>query len=155
MAIMQREPMAELTHWEPFRTMERLQQEMNYLFSRFLNDGQDKVNDLDFVPSAEIKETPNAIQINLEVPGMEAKDLDVQVTETSVLVKGERQSESRTEEEGIVRSEFKYGKFERRIHLPTHVKTDPVKAEYKNGMLHLTLSKIDSEQRKAVKIQVS
>ncbi|MFH7243838.1 MAG: Hsp20/alpha crystallin family protein [Spirulina sp.] len=155
MAMMQREPMAELTHWEPFRSMERLQQEMNSLFSRFLNDGQDSVNDLDFVPSAEIKETPNAIQVNLEVPGMEAKDLDVQVTETSVLVKGERQSESKTEEGGIVRSEFKYGKFERQINLPAHVKTDSVKAEYKNGMLYLTLSKVDSEQRKAVKIQVS
>jgi HSP20 family protein len=86
---------------------------------------------------------------------MEAKDLNVEVTDESVLVMGERKSESKTEEKGIVRSEFHYGKFERRIPLPSHVQTDKVQAECKNGMLKLTLPKVESEKRKAVKVDIS
>ena len=95
------------------------------------------------------------IHLKLEVPGMESQDLDVQVTESSIFVKGERKTESKTEEKGVVRSELHYGKFERRIPLPTHIQTDKVTAECKNGMLSLTLPKVESEQRKAVKLNIS
>jgi HSP20 family protein len=155
MAIMRRDPFAELSHWEPFRHMERLQREMNHLFSRFAHDGQSDWDFLDFVPSAEMEETPDTIHLKLEVPGMNAKDLDVQVTETSVLVRGERKSESKTKEQGMIRSEFQYGKFERQIPLPAHVKTDQVQADYKHGMLHLTLPKIEADQQKVVKVNIS
>jgi HSP20 family protein len=86
---------------------------------------------------------------------MEAKDLNVEVTDSFISVKGERKSESKTEEKGMVRSEFHYGKFERRIPLPAHVQTDKVQAECKNGLLSLTLPKVEAEQRKAVKVNVS
>ena len=155
MAITRRDPLVELKHWEPFRSMERLQQEINHLFSQVMHDGHEQMSSLDFIPSAEMEETPDKIHLKLEIPGMEAKDLDVQVTETSVLVKGERKSESKTEEKGMVRSEFQYGNFERQITLPVHVQTDKVQADYKNGMLHLTLPKIESEQQQAVKVNIS
>jgi len=80
--------------------------------------------------------------------------LDVQVTEDTVSIKGERKSETKTEEKGIVRSEFHYGKFERVIPLPTHIQTDKVQAEYKNGILTLTLPKSESEKQKFVKVNV-
>lgn len=161
MAIMHRDPMEELAHWEPFphwepfRGIERLQQEMNRLFDRFLPGGNGEIRSLTFVPSVEMEETDDTIHLKLEVPGMEAKDLDVQVTESSVSIKGERQSESKTEDKGVVRSEFHYGKFERRIPLPAHIQTDKVQAECKNGMLSLTLPKVEAEQRKAVKVDIS
>ncbi|MGG6297808.1 Hsp20/alpha crystallin family protein [Leptolyngbya sp. AN02str] len=155
MAIMHRDSLEELAHWEPFRGVERLQQEMNRLFDRFLPNGNGEMRSLAFIPSAEMEETDDHIYLKLEVPGLEAKDLDVHVTESSVIVKGERRSESKKEEKGIVRSEFHYGKFERRISLPAHVQTTNVQAECKNGMLHLTLPKVESEQHKAVKVNLS
>jgi HSP20 family protein len=155
MAIIQRDPLEELTHWEPFRGIESLQREMNRLFDRFLPGGNGEIRSLTFVPSAEMEETDDAIYLRLEVPGMEAKDLNVEVTDSSISVKGERKSESKTEEKGMVRSEFHYGKFERRIPLPAHVQTDKVQAECKNGLLSLTLPKVEAEQRKAVKVNVS
>lgn len=155
MAIIQRDPLEELTHWEPFRGMESLQREMNRLFDRFLPMGNGEIRSLTFVPSAEMEETDDAIHLRLEVPGMEAKDLNVEVTDSSISIKGERKSESKTEEKGMVRSEFHYGKFERRIPLPAHVQADKVQAECKNGLLSLTLPKVESEQRKAVKVNVS
>lgn len=154
MAIIQRDSLEGLTHWEPFRGVESLQREINGLFDRLLPSGNGEIRSLSFVPSAEMEETDDVIHLKLEVPGMEAKDLTVEVTEESVLIKGERKSESKTEEKGVVRSEFHYGKFERRVPLPAHIQTNKVQAECKNGMLSLTLPKIESEQRKAVKVNV-
>jgi HSP20 family protein len=146
MAIIHRDPLEEITRWEPFlhweafRGVESLQREINRLFERVAPGGNGEIRSLTFMPSAELEETDNEIHLKLEVPGMEAKDLNVEV---------------KTEEKGIVRSEFHYGKFERRIPLPSHVQTDKVQAECKNGMLKLTLPKVESEKRKAVKVDIS
>jgi HSP20 family protein len=69
------------------------------------------------MPAAEMDETEDEIQLKLEIPGMEAKDLDIEVSETSIEISGERKSERKTEAKGMVRSEFSYGKFERVIPL--------------------------------------
>lgn len=155
MPITRWEPLEELTHWDPFRGVESLQREMNQLFDRFMPTGDGLNKTLRFIPSAEMDETDDAFQLKLEVPGMEAKDLSVDVTETSVSISGERKSESKTEEKGVTRSEFHYGKFERRIPLPAHIQTDQVQAECKNGILRLTLPKVEAEKRKAVKVSIS
>lgn len=154
MAIVQREPLEELTHWEPFRGIEHLQREMNRLFERLLPSGNGELRSLTFVPAAELEDTDDTLHLRLEVPGMEAKDLDVQVTADSISIGGERKSESKTEEKGVVRSEFHYGKFERRIPLPVRIQTDKARAEYKNGVLDLILPKIESEQPQKVKLDV-
>ena len=155
MAIIQRDPLEEIAHWEPFRGIESLQREINRLFDRLLPSSNGEIRALTFVPSAEIEETDDAIHLKLEVPGMEAKDLNVEVTEGLVLIKGERKSESKTEDKGVVRSEFHYGKFERRVPLPTPVQTDKVQAECKNGLLNLTLPKVEPGQKRAVKVNIS
>lgn len=155
MAIMQRNSLDKITHWEPFRGIEQLHQEMNHLFDRLMQEGNGDGRSLTFIPSAELEETDQAITLKLEVPGMEAKDLDVEVTESAVSIKGERKSESKTEEKGVVRSEFRYGTFERVIPLPAPIKTGEVQAEYKNGMLHLTLPKAESVAQSAVKVNIS
>ncbi|MGA7932581.1 MAG: Hsp20/alpha crystallin family protein [Kovacikia sp.] len=154
MAIIQRDPLEELTHWEPFRGIESLQREMNRLFDRLVPAGNGEIRSLTFIPSAELEETDDAIRLKLEVPGMESKDLTVEVTEESISIKGERKSESKTEDKGVVRSEFHYGKFERRVPLPAHIQTDKVQAECKNGILNLMLPKVESEKRKAVKVNI-
>jgi HSP20 family protein len=106
------------------------------------------------VPAAEIEETKDAIHLKLEVPGMEAKDIDVQVTENAVLISGERKSETKTEEKGITRSEFQYGKFRRVIPLSARIQNTNVTAEYKDGILNLTLPKTEAEKNKVVKVNL-
>lgn len=69
---------------------------MTHWFERFLSDGDGDMESFSFVPSAERQETDEAIHLMLGVPGMDAKDLAVQVTDASVTVKGKRKSESRT-----------------------------------------------------------
>nr|WP_278003406.1 Hsp20/alpha crystallin family protein [Nodosilinea sp. TSF1-S3] len=155
MAIMQRDSLDKLTHWEPFRGIEQLHQEMNHLFDRLLQEGNGGERSLTFIPSAELEETEQEIHLKLEVPGMEAKDLNVEVTESTVSIKGERKSESKTEEKGVVRSEFRYGSFERVIPLPAPIQTAHVQANYKNGLLTLTLPKVQSAPQSTVKVNIS
>lgn len=144
-----------LVRWEPFREFEGLQRDMNRLFDGLARAGDSGLgSDIAFMPAAEIQETPEAIHLKLEVPGMEAKDLDVQVTAEAVSINGERKSETKTEEKGVTRSEFRYGSFRRVIPLPARIKNDQVQAEYKNGVLSLTLPKAEAEKNKVVKVNL-
>nr|ACB37694.1 Hsp20-1 [Microcystis aeruginosa NIES-298] len=146
-----------LIRWEPFREVERLQKEMNRLLDRIVptDVGNGEKVGLSFIPAAEMTETPEAVQLKLEIPGMEAKDLNVEVTADSLTINGERKSEIKTEEEGFTRTEFRYGKFHRVIPLPVQVDNTNVAAEYKDGILNLTLPKAEEEKNKVVKVSIS
>jgi HSP20 family protein len=158
MPITRWEPFQEIERWEtfdrePMWSLDQMQRQMNRLMERFMPSGNGG-SALNYIPSAEMEETAEEIKLKLEIPGMEAKDLNVDVTENSVSISGERKSETKTEEKGMVRSEFNYGRFERKIPLPAHVQNDKVQAEYKNGILTLNLPKLEGEKHKAVKINV-
>ncbi|MDJ0719948.1 MAG: Hsp20/alpha crystallin family protein [Prochloraceae cyanobacterium] len=154
MAIIRRDQEREIERWEPLGEMFSWHRRMNRLFERLMPRA-DRFKGLDFMPAAEMDETEDEIHLKLEIPGMEASDLDIEVSETSIAIGGERKSESKTEERGMVRSELSYGQFERVIPLPAHIQNDKVKAEYKNGILTLTLPKTEEEKHKTVKVEVA
>ncbi|OCQ97498.1 molecular chaperone [Oscillatoriales cyanobacterium USR001] len=142
-----------LIRFEPFRELDTLQREMNRLFDNFTPTERGS-NGMAFIPAAEIYETPEAIHLKVEIPGLESKDLDVQVTAEAVSVSGERRSETKTEEKGITRSEFRYGSFRRVIPLPARIQNDHVEAEYKDGILKLNLPKAEAEKNRVVKVSL-
>ena len=143
-----------LIRLEPFREMDSLQREMNRIFDS-LSPASQSENGKTYIPPAEITETAEAILLKLEVPGMDAKDIDIQVTADSISVSGERKSVSRTNAQGKKRSEFRYGAFRRVISLPSRVENTKVNAEYKDGILLLNLPKAESEKTKVVKVNAS
>ncbi len=106
------------------------------------------------IPAAELTETDDALHLKLEVPGIEAKDLDIQVMADRVAISGERKSETKSEENGRTRSEFRYGKFQRVIPLPARIQNANVTADYKDGILNLTLPKSEEEKNKVVKVNL-
>lgn len=147
-----------LIRWEPFREIESMQRDMNRLFERMMvpgDGGRDiTTGGASFIPAAEMHETPDAVELKIEVPGMEAKDLDVKVTPEAVAIAGERKVEKKIEEKGMTRSEFRYGQFQRIIPLPTRIQNDQVQAEYTNGVLRLTLPKAEADKNKVVTINL-
>lgn len=155
MAIKRWQPLDEIKHWEPFGEIDSLRQEMNRLLEQFVPVWAESSRGYSFAPAAEVNETDTEVHLRLEVPGMEADDLDVEVTDKTVAIKGERKSESETSEQGSFRSEFYYGQFERVIPLPSRIEKDEVTAEYKNGVLSLTLPKAPEEAKKSVKVNLS
>ena len=142
-----------LIRWKPFAEIDSLQRAMKSLFDSIVPSNSDIMSS-GFAPAAEMSETPEAIMLKLEIPGMDAKDIDIQVAAESIAISGERQSETKTEADGVTRSEFRYGSFSRVIPLPARVKNNEVNAEYKDGILHLTLPKAEAEKNKVVKVNL-
>ncbi|MUG92145.1 Hsp20 family protein [Scytonema sp. UIC 10036] len=130
--------------WQELNAIQRLLEDTRVPFER----------DFVKVPAAELTQTDDAVHLKLELPGMDAKDLDIQVTENTVSISGERKSETKTEDKGTTRTEFHYGKFQRVIPLKVKIQNTDVKAEYKDGILNLTLPKKEEEKNKVVKVNL-
>jgi HSP20 family protein len=145
-----------IMRYNPWQEMNSLQHQLNRLFDDVLTPNHwGELGNLDRFPAAELTETEDALHLKLEVPGMEAKDLDIQVTVDHVLITGDRKSETTTEESGRTRSEFRYGKFKRVIPLHARIQNTNVTAEYKDGILNLTLPKAEEEKNKVVKVNLN
>jgi HSP20 family protein len=142
-----------LSRWNPRQEFNALSDQLNRLFDETLAPTRNWEGLAKF-PAAELTEADDAIHLKLEVPGLEAKDIDIQVTENAVAISGERKSETKTEGKGYTRSEFHYGKFQRVIPLPTHIQNTKVTAEYKDGILNLTLPKKEEAKNKVVKVNL-
>jgi HSP20 family protein len=143
-----------LVRWNPWQELNTLQHQFDRLFDETLAPTTLWPRGFAKVPAVEMEEKEEAIHLKLEVPGMEAKDLDVQVTEDAVYIKGERKSETKTEEKGMTKSEFYYGQFQRTIPLPARIQNSNVIAEYKDGILNLTLPKAQEDKSKVVKVNL-
>jgi HSP20 family protein len=144
-----------LVRYNPWHEMNSLQRQLNHLFDDALTpENWGDFGNLSKVPAAELTETDDAVHLKLEVPGIEAKDLDVQVMADRVAIAGERKSETKIEEDDRTRSEFRYGKFSRVIPLPARISNTNVTADYKDGILNLTLPKAEEEKNKVVKVNL-
>lgn len=145
-----------LLRWQPLRELDTLQHEMNRLFDTLSPQGLLKEDGWPrFMPPAEITETPEALHLKVEIPGLRSEDINIEVTRDSVNLSGERRSETQAEDNGVTRTEFRYGKFERVIPLPSKIDNAQVTAEYKDGILNLTLPKAEEEKNRVVKVALS
>ncbi len=144
-----------LSRYNPWQEFNTLQRQINRLFDSALEPETVGEKAFTRVPAAELHETADAIHLKLEVPGIEAKDLDIQVTENAVSISGERKSEKKSEENGRTVTEFQYGKFQRVIPLSARIQNTNVTAEYKDGILNLTLPKTQQEKNKVVKVNLN
>jgi HSP20 family protein len=138
-----------LVHWTPWQDIDAIEKQLNRLFEQDFAPSSRNVA----VPAAELSYNDDAVYLKLEIPGIDANDLDIQVTEKTVSVSGERKSEAPADKN--TRSEFSYGMFQRVIPLPVRVDNTQVTAEYKDGILHLTLPKAEAEKNKVVKVAIA
>jgi HSP20 family protein len=144
-----------IIRWSPLQEIESLQQEMNHLFETFSPTPQGPPESAKFIPAIEIYETPDMVYLQVELPGLDPKHLDIQVAAEAISIKGERRAENVVEKNGVTRSEFRYGQFHRVIPLPARVQNTEVKANYKNGILNLALPKHESDKNRVVKVNVN
>lgn len=108
-----------------------------------------------FVPSMDLAETDNAFEVTLALPGMNKKDINIEIENDVLTVSGERSWEQTEKEDGRTyhRVETGHGKFSRSITLPNIVDSEHVEAKFKNGELHITIPKL--EEKTAKKIEIS
>ena len=136
------------THFEALPGLQAFEDSMNRFFAT--------PNARPWVPAVDIRETENELIVKADVPDMKFEDIDVRMENGTLTLKGERKFESdKKEEGGWHRVERSFGSFERVFTLPDSVNPEDVKAEYKNGVLTVTLPKKEIAKPRQVKVQVS
>lgn len=138
-----------LIRWQPFPEMETLRRQMDQIFDEIAVGNREP--QITWKPAVELQDTEDAIILRAEIPGVQGKDLDIRVTREAVAISGDRSSAR----DRNFRTEFRYGKFQRVIALPVAVQNDQVQAEFKDGILILTLPKVTEARRQVVKVNLA
>ncbi|HOV63434.1 MAG TPA: Hsp20/alpha crystallin family protein [Spirochaetia bacterium] len=137
----------------PFKEFERLQDEINKLFSSEYSDMQGLFEGT-FSPAIDIIETGDEVIVTCDLPGVELKDIDVSVASNVLTIKGEKKDKSETKSSRLYRKETWSGSFQRTLSLPTSVDPNKVKAELKDGILNITFQKREEVKPKQISVQV-
>ncbi len=147
--------MTMITRWDPFRELSTLQDRMNRLFNdQFGTITRDESLTGAFVPPVDVYEDENSIQVRMEVPGIEEKDIDIRLENQVLTVRGERKFEKEEKEENFHRIERRYGSFTRSFTLPATVNSEDVSADYDKGVLKIRLAKRAEAKPKQIKVNL-
>jgi len=125
------------------------------LFDDFFSLKPSGFFDSSWVPAIDVDEDNKGIYIKAEIPGIDEKNLEVNVENNILTIKGEKSEESRRgDDKRSLIMERRYGSFQRSIRLPEGIKSDQIKAEFKNGLLTLDIPKEKMEEPKKIRINV-
>jgi HSP20 family protein len=145
-----------ITHWDPFRTLTSLQDEVNRLFENGMTRGNRSASTLTaWAPAVDIFETEQELVLKADLPDVDQKDIDVRVENNMLTISGERKFEQSEKQDNYLRVERAYGTFSRSFALPSTVNPERVIAEYKNGVLTVKMAKREEARPKQIKVAVS
>ena len=148
-----------LTRWEPWREFFAMQDRINRM-NRLSRESyspevpEEALTTTIYAPPVDIYEDERNITLKLEVPGIDEKDIDVRIENTTLIVHGERKIEKDEKEENYRRVERQYGEFTRSFTLPSTVDLGQVSAHYDKGMLKINLAKKAEGKPKQIKVNV-
>jgi HSP20 family protein len=141
-----------LIKWDPFREFGALNERMGNFLGR---NWEAPMATTAWNPSVDIFENDNEVVIKAELPGLDAKDIDIKLENNVLTLKGERRFEKEAKEENYHRIEREYGMFSRTFSLPVVVNPEKVTAEYKDGVLKIVLPKKEEIKPKPIKISAA
>jgi HSP20 family protein len=149
-----------IVRWEPFRDLVTIQDRMNRIFDdafRVNRPGTEEDWALggSWAPAVDIFEHEGNLVLKAELPGIDPKDVDVRVENNTLTLRGERKFESEVKREQYHRVERAYGTFSRSFTLPNMVDTGHIKAEFKEGVLRVTLPQREEAKPKQISIAVT
>jgi HSP20 family protein len=149
--------------WRPFTGLSRWESEMDRMMDdffgrrmrpwwpeRWLRGEREEIT----APAVDVYEEKDEIVVKAELPGMDKSDIEVNLSDSQLTLKGEKKKEEKIEKENYFRSERSYGAFIRSVGLPTDVQADKVKASFKNGILEVRLPKTEEAKAKEIKVKV-
>jgi HSP20 family protein len=144
----------DLTVWKPFREVSRLRREMDRLWDDYFGPGRRGLEPLEeWVPAVDISESDDKITVKAEVPGLDAKDIQISLVGDVLTVKGEKKSEREEKKENYHLVERSYGSFSRSLKLPATVDADKIEATYKQGVLTVECPKKEEVKPKTIDIK--
>ena len=138
--------------WDPFEEMTTLRNRMDRLWSRLTTEDEPVL--ANWTPTSDVIETKDDIVIKSELPGIEEKDVNIEIENGMLSIKGERKAEKETEEKGYRRIERAYGSFFRTFTLPPNVEAEKIFASLSNGLLEVHMPKKEGAKPRTVKVEV-
>jgi HSP20 family protein len=148
-----------IVRWEPFRDLVTIQDRMNRIFEdAFRGQGRSGEEDWlggNWAPPVDIYEHDGNLVLKAELPGIDPKDVDVRVENNVLTLRGERKFDSEVKRENCHRVERAYGTFSRSFTLPNVVDTQSIKAEFKDGVLRVTMPKREEAKPKQIQVQIT
>jgi HSP20 family protein len=138
--------------WDPFDELTTLRNRMDRLSSRVA--AGDETAMADWSPTSDVIEKKDEIVIKAELPGIDEKNVDVEIEAGVLTIKGERKAEKETEEKGYRRVERSYGSFLRSFTLPANVEPEKISANFANGLLEVHLPKKEGAKPRSIKVDV-
>lgn len=146
----------DLVPWSSFREIAPFRREMDNLFKRFFGElpfGGATAGE--WLPAMDVSETGESIVVKMELPGLEAKDIDISIQGDRLTIKGEKKKEEEKKGEHFHSMERFYGSFQRSLMLPSAVKSDRIEANFEKGLLTIMLPKAEEAKAKEIKINVT
>ena len=147
-----------LVKWDPFLELEDVSKHLNRIFGRTparIEPDRELLTMADWTPSVDITETDTAYMIKGEIPGVDRENVKVTIEDGMVTISGERKQEKEEKDKKFHRIERSYGSFMRSFRLPDNVDESAVKAEFKDGMINVTLPKSGKTKAKLINVAVS
>jgi HSP20 family protein len=147
-----------LVKWDPFVELEDVSKQLNRIFGRFparAETGSEVLTMADWAPTVDITETDSAYMIKGEIPGVNKEDVKVTIEDGMITMRGERKQEKEEKDKKYHRIERSYGSFLRSFRVPDDVDENAVKAEFKDGMINVTLPKSDKSKPKSINVSIT
>jgi HSP20 family protein len=140
-----------LTKWDPFKDLLTLQDRMNRLFDesvRNVKTGDEALSSAIWSPAVDIYETDDEVVVKAELPEVNQKDIDIQIENNTLTLRGERKFNKETKKENFHRIERSYGTFSRSFTLPGTIDQEKINADYKDGILKISMPKREETKPK-------
>ena len=142
----------DLTKRDKFPLFSSLQEDMNKMLDNLWRKSSFGMG---WSPNIDIAETDNNVIVKAEVPGLDPKDIDISISGNTLTIKGEKKEEKEQKDKFYHRIERSYGSFKRTIDLPVSVAIDKVEAKGNNGILEITLPKMEKAKTKKISVNVT
>ena len=145
-----------IVRWDPFRDLISIQDRMNRLFEQTLARTREEegIAASTWMPAVDIYETPDQVVMKAELPGLTREDIEINVRDNTLSLRGQRKFEKDVKEENYLRIERAYGSFQRSFTLPVTIQQDKIKAVFRDGVLEMSLPKAEEARPKQIKIDV-
>lgn len=144
-----------LVRYEPWGLLNQLSREFDRRLPSFGDQAENDsaIATSDWTPAVDIKESEDAFHIVADVPGVDPKDIEVQMENGILTIKGERETSKEEEKEGYKRVERSYGSFYRRFNMPDTADSEKIAARSHNGVLEVTIPKQEKVQARKIEVQ--
>ena len=140
-----------IIRWDPFREMTNFQDQ----FDRLWRGALKAVAQESWLPAVDVFDTKDAVVLKAELAGMDPDDIQIEVEDNVLTIKGERKFEEKVDDERYYRVERRFGSFQRSLALPQGVKADDISASYEDGILEVRVPKAEEEKPQKIEVKAA